>query len=204
MRLPQPMLAQSGQASVLQAPGYAHEVKWDGFRAIVGLNGDLRVRSRRGWDMTDLVPELASIPAEGVFDGELVAFDETGKPSWPLLCRRILHRERDIPITFVLFDVLVHQSDNVMSLPYTERRQLLDSLGLGGSYWETPPAFDDGEALFVAVCKHELEGVVAKKLNDRYRPGERGWTKVKNRSYWRYPYEVERARVERQRQSRRC
>jgi ATP-dependent DNA ligase len=136
MRLPQPMLAQSGQAWVLKAPGYAYEVKWDGFRTIVGLNGDLRVRRRRGWDMTELVPELASIPVQGVFDGELVAFDETGRPSWPLLCRRILHRERDIPVTFVLFDVLVHQSDNVMRLPYTERRQLTGAGGetTSGSY----------------------------------------------------------------------
>jgi bifunctional non-homologous end joining protein LigD len=200
MRLPQPMLAQSGQVWVLHAPGYAYEVKWDGFRAIVGVNGDLRVRSRRGWDMTDVVPELGLIPAEGVFDGELVAFDETGRPSWPLLCRRILHGERDIPVTFVIFDVLVHEGTNMTSLPYTERRQLLDSLGLDGSDWKTPPAFDDGEALFNAVRKHELEGVVAKKLGGHYQPGERGsWTKIKNRGYWRYPFEFEVARRSRSR-----
>jgi ATP-dependent DNA ligase len=73
---------------------YGWEVKWDGFRAIVGLNGGLRVRSRRGWDMTALVPELGAMPAEGVFDGELVAFAPSGHPSWPLLCRACLETRR--------------------------------------------------------------------------------------------------------------
>jgi ATP-dependent DNA ligase len=54
------------------------------FRAIVGVNGELQVRSRRGWDMTVLLPELRAIPAEGVFDGELVVFGESGHPCWPL------------------------------------------------------------------------------------------------------------------------
>jgi bifunctional non-homologous end joining protein LigD len=70
------MLARSG---LLPSGDYAFELKWDGFRAIVGRNGGFRVRSRRGWDMTGLVPELGDLPAQGVFDGELVAFAD-GRP----------------------------------------------------------------------------------------------------------------------------
>jgi ATP-dependent DNA ligase len=59
--------------------------------------------------------------------------------------------------------------------------------------WQTPETFDDGEALFDAVCAHELEGIVAKRRNSRYLPSERGWVKTKNRAYWRWEIEHERA-----------
>src|SRR3954452_3484605 len=75
------MLLRSGR---LPASGdYAYEPKWDGFRALVSRNGKLRVRSRRGWDMTSLVPELAALPYGLAVDGELVAFGSDGLPSFP-------------------------------------------------------------------------------------------------------------------------
>jgi ATP-dependent DNA ligase len=58
---------------------------------------------------------------------------------------------------------------------------------VNGSHWKTTHVFDDGEALFDAVWRNGLEGVVAKRLGQRYRSGERGWVKTKNRHYWRYP-----------------
>jgi ATP-dependent DNA ligase len=70
-----------------------------------------------------------------------------------------------------------------------------------GRYWHTPETFDDGAALFEGVCERELEGVVAKRRSGRYRPGERGWIKIKNRDYWRYELEREPAsKARRQRQ----
>jgi ATP-dependent DNA ligase len=70
------MLARSGR---LPVPGdYAYEVKWDGFRAIVSTESGLRVRSRRGWNMTELLPELAALPVSATLDGELVAFGPDG------------------------------------------------------------------------------------------------------------------------------
>ena len=63
--------------------------------------------------------------------------------------------------------------------------------GSPGPRWRVPEAFEDGLALWEGVCKHELEGVVAKRLHERYLPGERAWVKVKNRAYWRYELERE-------------
>jgi bifunctional non-homologous end joining protein LigD len=185
------MLARSG--SIPTRGDYAYEVKWDGFRAILSTEDSLRVRSRRGWDMTDLLPELAVFPIFGVFDGELVAFDSNGAPDFPLVCERILMRRRQIHVVYVIFDLLSLEGVSLLRAPHSERRAQLEALKLNGPYWRTPEAFEDGEALFEAVCERELEGVVAKRTDSRYRPGERGWIKIKNRNYWRYELERESA-----------
>ena len=105
------------------------------------------------------------------------------------------------PLTFVAFDVLRVDGRNVMGLPYRERREILEQFGLEGRSWKTPQAFDDGAALWEAVCEHELEGVVAKRRSGRYVSGGRGWVKTKNRDYWRYEMEREGAfSVKRKRQ----
>ena len=85
----------------------------------------------------------------------------------------------------MIFDLLSLDGDDLTRAPYSERRTQLEALDLNGVHWQTPETFDDGEALFEAVCAHELEGVVAKRRSSRYRPGERGWVKTKNRSDWR-------------------
>jgi len=77
------MLARSD--SLPTGGDYAYELKWDGFRAIVSTEGTLRVRSRRGWDMTEHVAFLAQLPVRAVLDGELVALDQEGKPDFPEL-----------------------------------------------------------------------------------------------------------------------
>jgi ATP-dependent DNA ligase len=74
---------------------------------------------------------------------------------------------------------------------YSSSRLILEDLQLDGAQWRTPQAFEDGEALWEAVCEHELEGVVAKPRRSRYVSGERGWVKTKNRDYWRYETERE-------------
>jgi hypothetical protein len=81
----------------------------------------------------------------------------------------------------------------VLHASYSERRAQLEALNLNGVYWQTPETFDDGQALFDAVCAHKPEGVVAKRRCSRYLPGERGWIKTKNRNYWRYEMERESA-----------
>jgi bifunctional non-homologous end joining protein LigD len=161
-------------ASERSSPGH------DGFRAL----------SRRGWEMTKLLPELGDLPAGYVFDGEIVAFQD-GVPHFPLVCARLLHGERNVPLTYVIFDLVMVDGETIAARPYRERRAVLETLKLGRGPWYVPDTFDDGEALFAVVCQHGLEGVVAKRRGQTYRSGERGWVKIKNRDYWRYGEELE-------------
>ena len=123
--LPEPMLARSGQLPT--AGDYAYELKWDGFRAIVSTERTLRVRSRRGWDMTEHVTFLAQLPVRAVLDGELVALDDESKPDFPELCSCVLTRQSSMPLTFMVFDVLRVEGEEVVSQPYSERRRILES-----------------------------------------------------------------------------
>jgi ATP-dependent DNA ligase len=86
LRLPDPMLARS--APLPTGVGWSYELKWDGFRAIVSTEDGLRVRSRRGWNMTPVLPELRKLPTGLLLDGELVAW-KGPVPWFPHVCRRV-------------------------------------------------------------------------------------------------------------------
>src|SRR5215210_1146771 len=124
------MLARSGRLPVLG--GFSYEVKWDGFRAIVSTEGSLRVRNRPGWDMTPQLRFLAQLPVRAVLDGEVVAFGADGKPDFPLVCKALLHRDSSVPLTFVAFDVISIEGRKMCSLPYSERRRILDQMAWYG------------------------------------------------------------------------
>ena len=151
----------------------------------------LQVRSRRAWDMTDRVPELRKIPRGLVLDGELVASTRQAPPHWPLLCERVLHGNKSIPVTFVAFDALRVAGHDLTASPWAARREVLEELGVETWCSRLADVFDDGHVLYDAVCKHGLEGIVAKRSAGSYRPGQRGWIKVKNPSYWRRDQEIE-------------
>ena len=155
-----------------------------GRRSLPWQRSAFRVRSRRGWNMTTVLPELRSLPTGLVLDGELVAW-KGSEPYFPLICRRVLNRDMSIAMTYIVFDLLRVDGTDVSDRPYSERRKLLESLDLNSSWWRTCDTFSDGNALLTAVCEMGLEGVVAKKRSSRYRRGDRGWIKVKNPSYWR-------------------
>jgi bifunctional non-homologous end joining protein LigD len=157
------MLAKPGALPTVR--GWWFEPKWDGFRAIVRSGDDYCVRSRRGWLMTEFLPEFRSVPIEGVFDGELVAFGDDGLPSFDRLSRRILHGDRTIPIALMLFDVLEVEGLPTLQQPYRERREILELLTFGNGC-HVSPRFNDGAALWDSVCKRGLEGVVAKRDRD--------------------------------------
>jgi len=169
---------------------WSFELKWDGFRALVSTEEGLAVRSRRGWDMTAMLPELRALPDGLVLDGELVAW-KGSEPHFPLVCRRVLSRDMSVPLTFVIFDLLRREGVDLTGRPYDERRSELGELGLDGIGWATTEAFEDGRALFTAVCELGFEGVVAKNHASLYRPNDRGWVKVKNPNYWRRDAERE-------------
>ncbi len=154
----EPMLARP--AEIPTGSDWRFEFKWDGFRGLVSTLDDLFVRSRHGWNMARQLPELGELPTGLVLDGELVVWGEDGLPSFPLLQRRILHDQREIPVMFLAFDVLAVDGESTMCLPCAARRRLLEGLELSGPAWHTPCAFEDGQALFATVCERGLEGIV--------------------------------------------
>lgn len=162
------------------------EVKWDGYRAIVGSDqGRVRARSRRGLDLLSPFPELGSldIPDGVVVDGEVTAFDEEGRPSFSLLQRRTGFggggTGASVGVNLVVFDILF-KGEDLTRLPYEERRSTLDRLGLDTPIVvpESTPAH--GVGLFDAVKSQGIEGIVGKRLGSQYLPGRRSpdWRKV--------------------------
>jgi len=191
LRLPEPMLTKPGPIPV--ASGWLFEPKLDGFRCLVCSHRRLRVRSRRGWDMTKLLPALRSLPENVQLDGEIVALDENGLPDFHRLGSRLLHRRDAIAVTYFVFDVLAVEGLATTMLPYEERRALLEELNVEGADVKLVGTFEDGKRLFDAVCARGLEGVVAKRLRDPYRAGDRLWVKTKNRAAARFAEEHVRA-----------
>ena len=151
--------------------------------------------------MTAVLPELRDLPAGLVLDGELVAW-RGSEPYFPLICRRILNRDASVPMTFIVFDVLRRDGEDLARQPFEERRRELVGLGLGGPAWTTCEAFEDGRALFASVCELGYEGVVATDHTSLYGPRERGWVKVKNPAYWRRDSELEAMARNRERRTR--
>jgi bifunctional non-homologous end joining protein LigD len=129
---------------------------------------------------------------QAVLDGEVVAFDPQGRPSFSLLQQRmhvtksaVVDKLREsTPIHYLIFDLLHLDGRSLIDEPLSERRRLLDGLKLGGDHWSTPGDFTDvdGDDILAASLAQGLEGVVAKRLDSRYLPGKRSdlWTKVKN------------------------
>jgi bifunctional non-homologous end joining protein LigD len=178
--------------------GWAFEVKWDGVRALAFIEGGAaRISARRGEDTSFRYPELAAMAAayperELLVDGEIVAFDEHGNPSFGLLQRRmgltnearVRQRRTETPVTYVGFDLLWLDGRSLLDEPYEQRRGLLTGLEFDGPGWQAPGHhLGDGDAFLGAVRERGLEGIVAKRLASPYRPGRRSldWVKVQNR-----------------------
>jgi bifunctional non-homologous end joining protein LigD len=181
---------------------WAYEFKWDGVRATVYIEGGRpRVLSRNDRDVTGSYPELRALAAsmsarQVVLDGEVVAMDEQGRPSFGALQSRMhvtnaaqVRRLAEMtPVTYLVFDVLHLDGRSLLDLPYVDRRQILESLELAGPSWQTPPHFPGGgkdsvgRAVFAASREQGLEGVIAKRLDSKYFAGKRSdcWLKVKN------------------------
>src|SRR5262245_17642886 len=99
LRLPEPALARTGP--IPTGAGWRFEPKLDGFRCLTCTHGRFLARSRRGWDMSALLPELArALPHDLQLDGELVAYGADGRPDFHRLSARMLHGNASIPVTF--------------------------------------------------------------------------------------------------------
>ncbi|MDP8943029.1 MAG: non-homologous end-joining DNA ligase [Actinomycetota bacterium] len=193
----EPMLARVGELPADDA-AHGYELKWDGVRVVLYCQGGrIRLESRRGGDVTGRYPELRALgrelgAREAILDGEVVAFDEHGRPSFQRLQGRmhvasesaVRRRVRECPVAYMIFDLLYLDGHATVALPYRERRSLLEELALAGPHWQTPAYHrGDGAALLEATREQGLEGIIAKRLDTPYEPGRRSgaWTKVKNR-----------------------
>lgn len=213
-----PMLATPGPLpSEAQDAQYGYEVKWDGVRAVGYLGGDGRFHlvSRNSLDITAAYPELvpdrphdaalrgsrgrqqgrhvALAERHGlIVDGEIVAFDEAGKPSFAALqprmhvrdAARIARLSKRTPVTYIVFDVLHHGGHSLLERAYRERRAVLGELDFTAvPTWRAPDyQAGNGLGLFAATRDEGLEGVIAKRLESTYQPGRRSpdWVKVKH------------------------
>lgn len=172
------------------------EGKWDGIRALATWDGErMRLTSRRGNDLTAAYPELTTTdlglgPDPAVLDGEIVAPDGAGRPSFPLLqtrmnlvhAREIEREARRTPVQLYLFDILRDGGDDLTSLPLAERRAHLERrAGAASAPFVVPPVFDDVDTALEVSRSLALEGVVVKDPSAPYRGGARSeqWLKVK-------------------------
>jgi bifunctional non-homologous end joining protein LigD len=192
-----PMLAKLAQDLPKKDSEWGYEIKWDGIRALAFIDGGrIRLVNRNGREATRQYPELRELGKEVgtqqlILDGEIVAFDDQGRPSFERLQSRmhlasdsaIRRRMQDIPVAYMIFDLLYLDGHSTMQLPYVDRRKLLEELGLEGPTWRTPSYHaGDGKSIQEASKKNGLEGVIAKKLDSSYEPGKRNncWLKIKN------------------------
>lgn len=163
---------------------WAYEIKWDGYRTLAFVaDGALRLQSSTGIDVTTKYPEMAGLAGavnapSAIIDGELVVLDAQGRPSFEMLQRHTTQA------AFYAFDVLQVDGTDTVSLPYEQRRALLEQLIEPGANWLVPAyRIGEGQALLDATAAQGLEGVMAKRLGSPYQPGKRtpNWRKVKNR-----------------------
>jgi bifunctional non-homologous end joining protein LigD len=177
---------------------WAFEVKWDGVRAVCHSEpGRMRLHSRNLLDITPRYPEIGRLNRalshhRAILDGEIVALDAEGRPSFGALQRRmhvgsestVRRLAKEAPVTYIVFDLLWLDGHSLMNLPYTERRARLAELELGeNGRWRVPDyVVGHGQQLLSATEQQGLEGVIAKRLDSPYEPGRRtpSWLKIKN------------------------
>jgi bifunctional non-homologous end joining protein LigD len=200
-----PMLATPGaMPPPAEQDRWAFEMKWDGVRTVsYAARDQVVLLGRSGRDFTATYPEISGVSAaeaaggEGlVVDGEIVAFDDQGRPSFERLQSRMHGPQRGrsrqygsapsvgtAPVCYLVFDLLYLRGRSLLSEPYHVRRALLRDLALPAPAWQVPPAFEGmGEAALETSARQQLEGIVAKRLDWVYEPGRRSpaWQKIKH------------------------
>jgi len=191
-----PMLATLADDSFAGGDGWVYELKWDGYRAIATVrDGALDLRSRNGLDFSATYPELQAIvdavDGDAVLDGEIVALDERGRPSFQQLQTRSgITNPREVErvrkrqgVEFFAFDVLELGGRSLAGLPYSERRAALREAVRDTDVVRVPPdAGGDLDAAIRTSRELGLEGVMAKRIDSPYRLGRRSrdWLKLKH------------------------
>jgi bifunctional non-homologous end joining protein LigD len=195
----EPMMAKLVPKPPTPDEAFGFEFKWDGIRAEAYVEGGtVRLVSRSGETITARYPEVHAMgraigSKEVILDGEIVALDDTGRPSFEEIQQRmglsseseIRRKMKEVPVTYMLFDLMWLDGHSLLKETYVDRRRKLDALKLNGDSWQTPPyEKGGGPAMLEASRKAGLEGIMGKKLDSPYEPGRRSgaWVKVKNRN----------------------
>jgi bifunctional non-homologous end joining protein LigD len=190
-----PMLADSGD-DPRSHPDWMYEPKLDGYRVIAYIEDDsVFLQSRRGIDLTPLFPELVAELKEQhidsmILDGEIVALDESGRPSFNALQNRAQTRsakelkaaQRESPVILLCFDLLHFAGLNLRNATYVERRRYLTQCLLPSAHVQLVHTSDNAEQLYAASLSSGFEGIVAKRNDSTYQPGKRVATWVKFKS----------------------
>ena len=164
---------------------YQFELKYDGFRGVAYFDRGrgCRIVSRNDNLLSQFQPLCEAIMAElkvqnAIFDGEVIACDETGRPIFENLLRR---KE---PFQYVAFDLLWLNNQDLRLLPLENRRELLLKVLPKGSSLivESLAVVGNGSKMFQLMVENDLEGIVAKRLSDKYLRSTK-WYKIKNRDY---------------------
>ena len=178
-----PMLATHGSVERLNSVVWAFEGKWDGYRLLVDADhGALELRSRSGRDVTREFPQLEALAADladhhVILDGEVVALDESGVPSFGAM----QNRAAGANIEFWAFDVLQLDGRPLLRAKYSDRRRILEMLAAGGGLIVPEQIPGDGAEALEYARSRRWEGVVAKKRDSTYQPGRRSQSWVKDK-----------------------
>jgi bifunctional non-homologous end joining protein LigD len=195
----EPMMAKLVTKPPAPDDAWGFEFKWDGIRAEAYVEGGtVRLVSRSGEIITARYPEVHAMgralgSKEVVLDGEIVALDDKGRPSFEEIQQRmgltseteIRRKMKEVPVTYMLFDLMWQDGHPLLKETYVARRKALEGLKLKGASWQTPPyEKGGGPTMLEASHKAGLEGIMGKKLDSPYEPGRRSgaWVKVKNRN----------------------
>ena len=172
------------------------EIKWDGYRSVAFLDGGkARLVSRNQNEMTSQYPELRDLPEyvrarTAILDGEIVALDDSGRPSFSLMQqrtgisgngRRVKASDRTVPIAYYVFDLLYLDGYDLTRVDLEKRKELLAGIIAGsGLVRYSDHHLEQGTALYEAAKQQGLEGIVAKRRNSCYeQKRSREWLKMK-------------------------
>jgi bifunctional non-homologous end joining protein LigD len=164
---------------------WMYELKFDGYRALLIKNGDkLQIRSRNDRDLTHQYPSIARAARrlqarQAVVDGEIVALDQSGRPSFQALQHRAAHPGH--AIVFYAFDLLHLNGTDLTGVPLQTRRAPLAEVLHESGILLSSELPGTAQQVIAAVTKLGLEGVIAKRKSSRYTPGDRNtaWVKLK-------------------------
>jgi bifunctional non-homologous end joining protein LigD len=182
----EPMKAQLSDRPAFDSQDWLFEIKWDGYRAIAETRPDgNRLYSRNGLTFDKAYPKvfeaLKKIKKRAIIDGEIVAFDDEGRPSFQKL--QNYRSNSNVPIQYYVFDILELDGKSLTNLPLVERKKKLQKLLPESNIIRYCDHVDgEGKIFFQEMQKLDLEGMIAKKKDSRYYPGKRSadWLKIKN------------------------